>query len=112
MLDVVLPSGTPPETVDQLRSVVTLVAEAHGELVRIHPFANGNGRTARALAAFIALRYGLPVFVKLKPRPADVAYARASQRSMGRPPSYRGDHTEATAVFTHMLALALFTPAP
>ena len=71
------------------------------------PFVNGHGRTARLLAAHISLRYGLPIFVTLKPRPDDVAYARAARQSMGRPPAFIGDHSEATAVFVHLLALRL-----
>lgn len=53
----------------QLRGVLELCAWAHAEWIRIHPFANGNGRTARVWANYIALRYGLPPFVKLRPRP-------------------------------------------
>jgi hypothetical protein len=68
VLDAVIPVGNRPATVDELHEVVVLTAEVHGEWVRVHPFANGNGRTARVWAAFLALRYGLPVFVTLKPR--------------------------------------------
>ena len=107
VLDAAIPAGSRPATVDQLHEVVALIAEVHGEWVRIHPFANGNGRTARVWAAFLALRYGLPVFVTLKPRPDDVAYARAAMRSMGRPPDFNGDHSEAVAVFVHLLTLSL-----
>lgn len=109
-LDPVIPAGTRPSMVDVLHEVVGVTAVAHGEWVRIHPFVNGNGRTARLLAAHISLRYGLPIFVTLKPRPHDVAYARASRRSMGRPPSFVGDHAEATAVFAHLFALQLLGP--
>lgn len=35
---------------DELITVIELCAWAHSEWVRIHPFANGNGRTARILA--------------------------------------------------------------
>ena len=107
VLDAAIPTGRRPTTADELHEVVVLTAEVHGEWVRIHPFANGNGRTARVWAAFIALRYALPVFVRLKPRPADVAYARAAKRSMGRPPDFFGDHDEASWVFAHLLALTL-----
>lgn len=111
VLDAQLPVGHRPAAVDELDAVVSLIALAHGEWVRLHPFANGNGRTARLLAAFLALRYDLPVFVTLKPRPADVAYARAAAASMGRPPDFRGDgHATARAVFAHMLTLTLLGP--
>jgi hypothetical protein len=107
LLDAAIPVGSRPATVDELHEVVTLAAEVHGEWARIHPFANGNGRAARVWAAFLALRYGLPVFVTLKPRPADIAYARAAMRSMGRPPDFDGDHREAVAVFAHLLSPSL-----
>lgn len=109
-LDAVVSAGSTPTDVDVLAEVVGVAAAVHGEWIRIHPFANGNGRTARLLAAHVALRYGLPVFVTLKPRPHDVAYTRAAASSMGRPPHFIGDHTEATAVFAHLLALRLLQP--
>jgi len=109
LLDAALPSGSRPSNVDTLREVVELCAVVHGEWVRLHPFANGNGRTARLLAAHIALRYGLPVFVTLQPRPHDVAYVRASKSSMGRPPHFSGNHDEAIAVFAHTLSLLLMS---
>lgn len=96
-----------PRTVDELHQIVALAAFAHGEWVRMHPFANGNGRTARLVAAHVALRYGLPVFVRLTRRPGDVAYTRAAQASMGRPPDFVGDHVPSIGVFSHLLALAM-----
>jgi hypothetical protein len=107
VLDARFPVGTRPSTVDDLDALISFIAAVHGEWVRVHPFANGNGRTARLWAAWLALRYGLPVFVTVKPRPDDVAYARAGSASMGRPPDFAGDHTETANVFTHLLALAL-----
>lgn len=106
-LDGILPVGTRPASVDELDAVVGLTARIHGEWVRLHPFANGNGRIARVWAAWLALRYGLPVFVTVKPRPDDLAYARAARDSMGRPPDFTGDHHTATAVFAHLLTLTL-----
>ena len=49
---------------DERDAVIDLCAWAHAEWVRIHPFANGNGRTARLWANFLAMRYGLPPFVR------------------------------------------------
>lgn len=109
-LDGVVAPGARPADVEVLHEVVGVVAAAHGEWIRIHPFVNGNDRTARLLAAHVALRYGLPIFVTLKPRPHDVAYARAARASIGRPPDFMGQHTEATAVFVHLLALQLLGP--
>lgn len=90
---------------DDLREVVGLAAIVHGEWIRIHPFVNGNGRAARVWTAFIAFRYGLPAFVKLKPRPDGVLYARAAAKSMGRPPDFAGDHDETFSVFARWLRM-------
>jgi Fic family protein len=65
----------------QLAEVMELCAWAHAEWVRVHPFANGNGRIARLWANSIAMRYGLPPFVRLRPRPRD-EYAHASAQAM------------------------------
>lgn len=54
---------------DGLQAVVELAAWAHSEWVRIHPFVNGNGRTARLLTNAILMRYSLPPVLKLRPRP-------------------------------------------
>jgi Fic/DOC family len=66
---------------DGLAAVIDLCAWAHAEWVRIHPFANGNGRTARLWANFFLMRYGLPPVVRLRPRP-DGGYGAASARAM------------------------------
>ena len=68
-------------TADHLAAVIDLCAWAHAEWVRIHPFANGNGRTARLWANCIAMRYGLPPFVRLRPRPDD-GYGTACAAAM------------------------------
>lgn len=39
---------------------VSFAAKAHVELVRIHPFADGNGRTARLLVNLLLMREGYP----------------------------------------------------
>lgn len=98
VLDPVIPAGDWPADPAQLRSVIILCAYAHGEWVRIHPFANGNGRTARLWANWCALRYGVPPFVRLSPRPRGTLYATASSLSM------RGDHQPMVAVMADMLA--------
>lgn len=41
--------------------VVRALAEAHVELVLIHPFREGNGRVSRALSTLMALQAGLPL---------------------------------------------------
>jgi fido (protein-threonine AMPylation protein) len=97
VLDATIPVGNAPADNNQLLSVLTLCASLHGEWVRIHPFANGNGRTARLWANWAALRYGLPPFVRIKPRPAGIAYALAAYSSM------QHDHQVMTGVFLEML---------
>lgn len=44
---------------------VELAAVAHYKLVRIHPFSDGNGRTARLLMNLILMRHGYPPAVVL-----------------------------------------------
>jgi hypothetical protein len=105
--DAAWPVGVYPASVDELGALLSVAAQLHGEWVRIHPFANGNGRTARTWVTWVMLRYGLPTFVTLKPRPSDVAYARAAHASMGRRPDYTGDHTLTEQVFALMLSTSL-----
>ncbi len=52
-----------------IRAIIGFMALVHGEWIRIHPFANGNGRSARLWANWVAMRYGLTPFVSLRPRP-------------------------------------------
>ncbi len=103
-LDARLPVGRSPTNPEDILAVISFTALAHGECLRVHPFANGNGRIARLLVAFICLRYGLPMFLHIKPRPESDDYIRASRDSMGRPPDFVGSHTTTTAVFAHLLA--------
>jgi fido (protein-threonine AMPylation protein) len=110
LLDNAIIPGQPPATTQLLEEVAEVCAYAHGEWVRIHPFANGNGRTARIIANAVALRYALPAFITLKPRPSDVLYVRAAKSSMGRPPDFRGDHAETIAVFCHYLRMSYTQP--
>ena len=69
---------------DELAAVINLCAWVHSEWVRIHPFANGNGRTARLWADAIAMRYDLPPFVRLRPRPGDEYGAASAAAMVGR----------------------------
>lgn len=94
-LDSMLPPGEEPDT-DQLAAIIDLCAWAHSEWVRIHPFANGNGRTARLWANSLAMRYGLPPFIRLRPRP-NASYGQAGAKSM------KGDWKPTAAVFHRLL---------
>lgn len=96
--------GQRPRDWSVLGSVLTLCAHAHGEWARIHPFANGNGRIARLWANWCALRYGLPPFVRLRPRPEGTRYARAAADSM------TGDHRATVSLFTDWLRERLRSP--
>ena len=80
-LDSLIPAGAALNT-DTLAAVLDVCAWAHAEWVRIHPFVNGNGRTARLWANYVAMRYGLPPFVRLRPRPDADAYARTGVEAM------------------------------
>ena len=85
---------------DGLAAVVDLCAWAHAEWVRIHPFANGNGRTARILANALLMRYGVPPAIRLRPRPDD-SYGRAADAAM------KGDWRPTAKVFRRMLCQPL-----
>lgn len=65
--------------------VLEVAAEMHGEWVKIHPFVNGNGRTARLWVLWLCARFGIPALLKVRPRPAK-PYGTASYSSM------TGDH--------------------
>lgn len=60
-----------------VEAVLSTAAWLHGEWIRIHPFANGNGRTARMWILWLCGRYGLPQLLPLRPRP-DMVYSPAS----------------------------------
>ncbi len=100
-LDAAVPPGAQPRDESTLRAVIAACGNIHGEWVRIHPFANGNGRTARLWATWIGLRYGLPPFIQIRPRPAGQPYVAAAAASM------RGDHRLCIVVFEQMLRAKL-----
>jgi len=82
---------------DKLAAVIDLCAWVHAEWVRIHPFANGNGRTARLWANSLAVRYGLPPFIRLRPRP-NAGYGDAGARAM------QGDWKLTAVAFRRLLS--------
>lgn len=91
-LDKKYPAGADIDGQDGMLAVIDLAAWAHAEWVRIHPFANGNGRTARAWADILLARYGLPPAIELRPRPGGY-YALACAMAM------RGDWKPTADVF-------------
>lgn len=94
-LDSLIAPGKEPNG-DEAKGVIDLCAWAHAEWVRIHPFANGNGRTARLWANSLALRYGLPPFLRVRPRPGSV-YEIACAKAM------QGDWEPTVDVFHQLL---------
>jgi Fic family protein len=81
---------------DGFEAVVEVAAWAHAEWVRIHPFANGNGRTARLWANYVLMRYGLPPVLRLRPRP-DGGYGAAGAAAMS------GDWSAMVSVLRRLL---------
>ncbi len=94
-LDAMQPRDREPN-VDELAAIIDLCAWAHAEWVRIHPFANGNGRTARLWANSLAMRYGLPPFIRLRPRP-NAGYEAAGVKAM------KGDWEPTAIAFRQLL---------
>jgi hypothetical protein len=92
-LDQLYPAEIDP---DGLAAIIDLAAWAHAEWVRIHPFANGNGRTARLWANYLFMRYGPPPAVRLRPRP-DGGYREAAAAAMS------GDWQSTALVFRKLL---------
>lgn len=67
--------------------VILTAAHVHGEWVRIHPFEDGNGRTARMWVLWLTSRYCLPPLLPLRTRPRP-PYGDVSRASLAS-----GDHT-------------------
>lgn len=96
-LDPLIPAKAPPDRREA--QVLELCAWGHGELICIHPFADGNGRMARSLLLWLAARYGLPIFLNLRPRPSGPSgYEVAARASM------TGRHQLMQITLTKMLA--------
>ncbi|MCW3056279.1 MAG: hypothetical protein JWO21_248 [Solirubrobacterales bacterium] len=104
-LDATIPIGAPAFQMSgvDLHGVLTYCASLHGLWVHIHPFANGNGRAARMWVVWAGLRYGLPPFIRPKPRPDGTAYAAASAAAMN------GDYGAMVPVLDQMLRTRMST---
>ena len=85
-LDAAWPASEGPPAEEQIEQVVRVAAWAHGEWVRIHPFANGNGRTSRLWTNYVLVRYGFGPALQIRPRPSE-PYGLAARASMAT-----GDH--------------------
>jgi hypothetical protein len=97
-LDPLIPAKAPPEQREE--QVLDLCAWGHGELVYVHPFADGDGRMARSVVLWFAVRYGLPVFLDLRPRPSG-----PSGYEMAAKASITGRHQLMRITLTKMLAV-------
>jgi Fic family protein len=65
---------------DNLHPVI-FASEAHYRLVSIHPFVDGNGRTARLLMNLILIQHGYPpANIKMADRPKYIAAIEKAQR--------------------------------
>ncbi|MBZ5653392.1 MAG: Fic family protein [Acidobacteriia bacterium] len=70
-----------------MKAAAQLAAFAAANIIQIHPFLNGNGRTARLTANFFFNRYGfrMPFYVNRPWPSAPLAeYATASSAAMTR----------------------------
>ena len=88
-----------PTPIDRLAAAL---AEVHVELLLIHPFREGNGRTARILAVLMGLQAGLPalLFDKLSGRKR-FQYFAAVQAGLDR------DYNPMTKLFTAVIERTL-----
>lgn len=100
-LDEKFPAGADVDR-DGMLAVIDLAAWAHADWIRIRPFANGNGRTARAWADILLARYGIAPVIDLRPRPGGY-YGRACAMAM------RGDWKPTANVFLLIITEALLS---
>ncbi len=103
-LDEWVPPGAPPNG-NQLAAILEVCAWAHAQWIRSHPFANGNGRSARLWTNSLAMRYGLPPFLRLRPRPAG-DYGIVSEKAM------LGDWEPTLSLFQELLTNFLLPGGP
>ncbi len=84
--------------IEKIRNVVSLVAWAHGEFVRIHPFRDGNGRMARLLSNCLLSRFGITYTLDIRPRPTG-SYGACADASM------TGNHADMEAFLLREVVL-------
>ena len=70
---------------------VSIAADAHEKFVSIHPFVDGNGRTARLIMNFILMRHGYPAIIIPSDSTSRFAYYDALEASQttGDPEPFR-----------------------
>jgi hypothetical protein len=73
--------------------ILEVCAWLHGEWIRIHPFADHNGSTARLMAAMVGLRYGIPLALPGKPRDAMPSQGLALDYNVAAANQMAGDDT-------------------
>jgi len=64
---------------EQLHPII-LAAEMHERLVRIHPFVDGNGRTARLVMNLVLMQHGFPLAIFHGDNEARFAYYDALEK--------------------------------
>ena len=84
---------------DQAKSVIQQAAEAHSTFTSIHPFNDGNGRTARLIMNAILTESGLPAIV--------IAYSDKGRYLDALASSNKGDISELCILFGECIEAAL-----
>ena len=69
------------KTVSDIQNQLQLSFDAHFDLVSIHPFYDGNGRTSRLLMNYIQLYYNLPMAIVFKEDKVDYINALENSRT-------------------------------
>lgn len=90
------PSGDVPNLLDSLLKEINAgpltmhpvewVTRVHAEFEKIHPFADGNGRTGRLFMSYMLILYGFPPAIIYKSQRS--RYLRALERAQGKNPDY------------------------
>ncbi len=85
--------------IDRQKSVLQHAAEMHSKFTSIHPFSDGNGRTARLVMNAILMEVGLPAIV--------IAHSDKQRYLDGLVSSNKGDISELCLLFAECLESSL-----